>query len=457
MAGLPLERLGEAFAGAIAGLVEAHTNEVSRLEAEIERLRAYAPDGDAVTTADDAVVTTTDADGFAVDPHYRAVMFKDDDASENNKEGSRTEDEEDLQRESSAPQMRLFRSFTDEDKLKRDLAAEASHRLHVSVSNPDIVRSRSRVFAAKVVNHNSFELFFAFMIATNSIYMGIQIEYDFAKAEEDQPIILYIVRYMYTFVFTLELAMRFLGAGVYDFLCSTECLWNYLDMLLVSLSWIEVVGEVHGAIEGGDTDSRWGSNVSHIRMLRIVRAARLARVLRIGRMFNVIRAFRILVFSIFTTMKTVVWALLLLLIIIYVFALALRQATGDHMRKADRAPLPPDFELYWGTLPRAMFTLFKSISGGLSWHDCVTPLAHVHAFWVAIFMVYTCFTTLAVLNVITGVFCQSAIEGAQNDHDLAVQKHLMQRKEYVGTIQKLFKDIEKTSSCIFSASTFWFF
>ena len=34
---------------------------------------------------------------------------------------------------------------------------------------------------------------------------------------------------------------------------------------------------------------------------------------------------------------------------------------------------------YWGNLPKSMFTLFKSICGGLSWHDGVHPMAEVSA------------------------------------------------------------------------------
>merc|ERR1712216_206433 len=40
---------------------------------------------------------------------------------------------------------------------------------------------------------------------------------------------------------------------------------------------------------------------------------------------------------------------------------------------------------------------------------------------------YVSFVTLAVLNVITGVFCEAAMEGARNDHELMCQQHLQDR------------------------------
>merc|ERR1719174_1024492 len=101
-----------------------------------------------------------------------------------------------------------------------------------------------------------------------------------------------------------------------------------------------------------------------------------------------------------------------------------------------------------------MFTLFKSISGGLSWHDCVVPLSDVHGICVAIFVFYITLTSLAVLNIITGVFCESAMEAAQNDRELAVQKHMTKRKEYVAKVRELFKDIDTDNSNIITLDEF---
>ena len=105
-----------------------------------------------------------------------------------------------------------------------------------------------------------------------------------------------------------------------------------------------------------------------------------------------------------------------------------------------------------------------SISGGVSWENVISPLKKVSTAWVVVYLFYISFTYFAVLNVVTAdtrmhlnlciasrlfdlggvfcfddivgdltcvgsatlsnhaslclpqVFCQSAIEGAQNDH-----------------------------------------
>lgn len=56
--------------------------------------------------------------------------------------------------------------------------------------------------------------------------------------------------------------------------------------------------------------------------------------------------------------------------------------------------------------------------------------------------VYVIFTYFAVLNVVTGVFCQSAIESAERDYDLVVQSNLQDKEYYTEKLRKLFNEID---------------
>merc|ERR1712224_1013295 len=73
--------------------------------------------------------------------------------------------------------------------------------------------------------------------------------------------------------------------------------------------------------------------------------------------------------------------------------------------------------VYWASLPASMFTLFKAISNGVGWHDVLVPLSRVGWGLEALFSSYIVFAYFAVLNVVTGTFCSSAIEAAQRDPD----------------------------------------
>ena len=60
----------------------------------------------------------------------------------------------------------------------------------------------------------------------------------------------------------------------------------------------------------------------------------------------------------------------------------------------------------WGSVPRSVYSLFKSITNGTSWELVAEPLGDVHGIWLALFLLYIAFAYFAVLNVVTGVFCQ---------------------------------------------------
>jgi hypothetical protein len=75
-------------------------------------------------------------------------------------------------------------------------------------------------------------------------------------------------------------------------------------------------------------------------------------------------------------------------------------------------------EVYFGSLSRTMLSLFQCITSGLDWEIVAQPLwddvSPVHA---VLFSLYIAFAVLALLNVITGVFVESALLHAKADKD----------------------------------------
>merc|ERR1712217_681264 len=86
---------------------------------------------------------------------------------------------------------------------------------------------------------------------------------------------------------------------------------------------------------------------------------------------------------------------------------------------------------YYGTVPRSVFTLFKSVIGGVDWQDVVLPLSDVGGIYVFLFLCYTIFVQLAVMNVVTGFFLQNAIEQAAQDQEHVIQLQLTQKEKFV--------------------------
>lgn len=146
--------------------------------------------------------------------------------------------------------------------------------------------------------------------------------------------------------------------------------------------------------------------------------------------------------SIAATLQSLMWALLLLSMMIYVVAIAFTQSATDLETHDGDVTL----QEFWGTVPIAMLTLFESISGGVSWHDVVAQLRNTSPLLLGIFMLYIFFTYFAVLNVITAVFCQSAIETVGQDPDLAAQAVMLRKRLYIDKLLGFFESVDKDGS-----------
>jgi len=178
------------------------------------------------------------------------------------------------------------------------------------------------------------------------------------------------------------------------------------------------------------------------------------RTLRMVRLIRFVRGLRTLIHSVLVTMKSLVWAMVLMFMIFYGFGVAFVQAVVDHYAEHLDKSLSGDLGKFWGSLPRAMYTLLLSITNGISWINAVTPLAVVGEFWIVLFLIFIMFTVFAVLNVITSVFCQSAIDSAAMDKDMVTMHMMANKKLYVDTLMAVFNDIDNDGSGVVTISEF---
>merc|ERR1712187_486850 len=101
-------------------------------------------------------------------------------------------------------------------------------------------------------------------------------------------------------------------------------------------------------------------------------------------------------------------------LIMYVFSIVFTSSCTEYLELVGS---DEDGKLvaFFGSVPASVFTLFKSIAGGISWHEVVQPLEKTGPMQVILFILYIFFTYFAVLNVVTAAFCQAAIDNASRD------------------------------------------
>lgn len=340
---------------------------------------------------------------------------------------------------------KLFSSLTQADmKLKAgaaDVDAETAKAKKDALSQrtKSIHSERGRLW--RIVHSPFFDLFFAMAILVNTVFIGVEVQIS-VDSSQQESLVIQVVRNVFTGLFTLELFLRMWAAGLCGFFCLEEWRWNMLDLFIVLSSWWETAVELLYASsdEGGG-----GVGLTGLRTLRIVRITRLVKLARVARILRFVMALRTLTQSIIYTLKSLIWALVLMTLIVYVFGILFVQAVDDHRKDPMSAMSQEEKDAadnYFGNLWLSMLSLFMSITGGVSWEQLLVPLHAVSPFWVFVFLFYVSFTIFAVLNVVTGVFCQSAIDSAQSDHDAVLQSILANKQAHIEKIRYLFNEID---------------
>eukprot|EP00931_Biecheleriopsis_adriatica_P088243 TRINITY_DN62606_c0_g1_i1.p1 TRINITY_DN62606_c0_g1~~TRINITY_DN62606_c0_g1_i1.p1 ORF type:complete len:604 (+),score=104.96 TRINITY_DN62606_c0_g1_i1:131-1813(+) len=283
----------------------------------------------------------------------------------------------------------------------------------------------------KIVSSDTFSHVTAVILLTNALFIGVQVGYT-----ENVPFSIQLIDYAYCVVFLLELMLRLCGHGCRDYWCDPSIRgWNIFDFVVVSISTMDALGSLllRGQVK----------ELGNISILRVIRVARITRVLRIIRALKFFQDLRIMLASIASTLKTASFALLLIIVAIYMWSIAITQIVTDFMVESKRASRTiqheKDMEFFFGSLFKTMFAMLMTIAGGIDWRDAAVPLMEASGVAFTLYLCFVLFMTFCVLNVVTGIFCQCAVETANNDRDNVIRFQLQEKTTYVRMLTDLFQ------------------
>ena len=177
---------------------------------------------------------------------------------------------------------------------------------------------------ARFVKSWKFEAFFASVLVSNAIFLGVQTQWTSMHLDNDLPAAFLTMQMAYAILFILEILLRLAAWGPTGFFCAKDWAWHLLDIVVSATAVLDLAAVVAGM------EAKPSSSSSGFRLLRIMKIARLARAIRMVKVLRFIRALRVLVFSILYTLRSLVWSLVLLLVIIYAFSILFSDAAIDH-------------------------------------------------------------------------------------------------------------------------------
>lgn len=305
-------------------------------------------------------------------------------------------------------------------RLSMLCAGESSLAERARQSLPPVLRGLTDLgeddmtMLARFVESSWFDSASGILIILNAVVIGLQTEYTSRHMEDCNSTLCKTADYLFLFLFTAELALR-IYVNRCEFFVQSAWQWNVLDTVLVVLQLLEEF-IAHLAVK---------MEMQNMGFMKVLRILRLVRILRLARLVNLFACLHTIVFSIIGTMRSLFWTIVLLLMVLYSCGIVFTQLVTDHFVSTDApeenslTPGQRSLKQHFGGLGFAVLTLFESITGGLSWDVVVRPMmAEMSPIYciacVLSFCAFITFCVFALMNVVIGVFVESAVQTAKH-------------------------------------------
>jgi len=294
-------------------------------------------------------------------------------------------------------------------------------------------------WVARLLRKQTFESAVFFVIASNVIFIGVCADYAAANPKQDVNGIILFLEISFQAFYIVELAMRIFVHRIYFFIDMEERYWNLLDFGLVFFSVWDIV-TTH--IQDNDSMTPGSSSAFSATIFRVFRLFRLFKLFRAFRVLRSFHELRVLLRCICSSLRPLGWCMLLLTAFFYIFAIVFVNATASHLLDDNLDPSTRNGLLsQWGSVAKSMLTLYQAISGGADWKPMADPLRDAGGIYYIVFLFFIAFILLAVLNILTGIFVDSAMRVSAEDADGQVALHVDSEHATIQDFGRLFSVI----------------
>jgi len=288
--------------------------------------------------------------------------------------------------------------------------------------------------ALQIARSATFKFFTTFAIILNTVSIAVDADFNtkskFKSMQSDQHTDnnnthLEAVEWTFTIWFTIEIMIR-CCAEKRDFFNGPEYRWNLFDSFLVVNSYLQSAIPKH-------------ANLSFIRILRVFRLTRVIKVIK-----NVpgLSSLRTMVFSIINSFVNLLWAMLVLFLVVFMFGMIFLNGVMtyfDNATTAEEIENAIKMEVHFGSLYETMVSLVCSVTGGndyMQYAEFLRMCEPTEVYFI-IFMFYILFTVVGLLNVVTGIFVDSAV--CTRTEDEVIEQWKSEQRNTVETLRSVFK------------------
>jgi len=268
-----------------------------------------------------------------------------------------------------------------------------------------------------------FEGFIGAAVVANCACMAAETFYN----AEDKPAYLQMAEHAFTLLFVFEFFLR-----------------------IAAYSWVWLVDKLNAF----DTFLVWGVGViimwllrplglpvATVRRLSALRILRLSRLCRSIRMIPMFRDLWMLVQGVMGCTGMLFWTMVIGGVFIYTFAVAMLEFVAKSPTFED----DEDVQEWFGTLPRAMFTLMQFMVFD-SWAFRAKHILRKDPKILIIFGLFIGLAGLVLFNLMTAVVIQQAFDNTQQDTEAVNRARYLRQQDIKASLRRMFADLDEDQS-----------
>jgi len=216
------------------------------------------------------------------------------------------------------------------------------------------------------------------------------------------------------------------------FLNGPDRQWNYFDCLLMGSGTAQKVLKIKSA------------GAYALRVLRAGRIMRIAPIIKTQPMFKELRT---MIYGLRACLRGLFWAAGLLVSVMYLFGIVFLGAATNYIREAQPGDdVVAELNRYFPSMAVTLRSLYLSVSGGTDWINVASPLFDMDVIYGLAFLVYIWGVMFGLLNVITGVFVDVAMEAAQMDSGTLEQSNAEESAKLLMDARDIFEKVDDDNS-----------
>lgn len=336
-------------------------------------------------------------------------------------------------------------SDTESNESNLNLWSVINEQFGIEARISQAMEQRRRSKLTRIIRGANFSFLCTVVILANAIFVGIvadqEVRWEFSRLEgnarqkPDQS----FLEAIFSVYFVIELILRIVAERI-AFLFGRDARWNMFDAVVVigtTASWLVSLG----SRPSGDF------NVSAWRVFRVLRVL---RVFRVARRVPLIRNLQSMISSLVNCLSSFLPALCLLFLVMYIFGVAFMQAVIQRLHGMQRENASSEVmkDMYGGFF-KTFWTVLGAISGGRDWWDTAEPIVAAGTFYGFLFLTYILFVLFGVLNILTGVVLNAAMNATDRNREIAMDQAMAKVDEFKKEMKTLFNEAdEDRTGCI---------